>query len=103
MKHIASILLLATCLAACIQDPTRPPVPPFPPFPPPVVNIEPQAPEDTTFEIVEFDADGKPGRTWEVQSFTETDFPRTVTFTGSDCALITLRGSYEIRESVTVK
>lgn len=96
MKHITAILL-AACLTACLH-----PTPgPDPLVPPPVVHIEPS--ESGSYIIIEFDSEGTPLQTWEVSDFTETDFPRTVTFTGHACKIVTLRGSYEIRERMNSK
>lgn len=97
MKHFAAILI-AACLTACFT----PTLPPAPPAPQPVVPVEP-IPQASSYIIIEFNADGTPINRWEVEDFTETDFPRSVTFTGHACKLITLRGSYEIRENTTTK
>lgn len=49
------------------------------------------------FVILEFSAPGKVVRSYEVESFVETEFPRTVTFSFNG-RTVTLSGSYQINE-----
>jgi hypothetical protein len=87
MKTLPTILL-CLLLACCTAPPPAPtPVP---------VNPVPVAPVAIgRYVIKEYDAQGRVARTWTVSSFTERDFPRSVTFR-ADGQTVTLLGSYQI-------
>lgn len=48
--------------------------------------------------IMEFSPAGTVSRTWQVKTYNETQFPRSVSFSDSTGKVITLTGSYEIDE-----
>lgn len=78
MKTLASILL-ALCLAACATQPVT---------------------STGEFLISKFAVNGQVEQTWTVRSYTETEFPRRVTFT-HDGQTIVLDSSYQIDEFTT--
>lgn len=85
MKTFLAILL-SLVLAACADVP--------PPSPPP----SPPAPVVTGHYIIkEFSGDGAVLRVWITDNYSESSFPRRVTFT-ADGKQTTLSGSYEIRK-----
>lgn len=78
MKHLVHLLIVA-CLCCCTTTPE-----------PPDVTIG-------RYQILQYSAPGKVIKTYEVSSYTEKEFPPSVTFVYNG-QTVTLSGSYQINE-----
>jgi hypothetical protein len=53
---------------------------------------------DGSYQIIEYSAPGHVVNRWDVRAYSETEFPRSVTFTDKSGKTITLSGSFQIDE-----